>query len=661
MNNFKEKIRNSLKYLPQNDKGDRIQAYCPVHDDKNASLSIKFDGDRALIFCHAGCDIKDILKKSNLEFADLFADGANPVGIYQYRREDWSLSHEKLKYKTTDGKTFRQRHIDENGNIVDNLDNIKRIPYNYPLIIKAIKQGSLILYVEGEKDADTAKILGYTATTMGSASDWKDEYKSYFKGACLILVPDKDDAGLKLTSKMIDSLKSTCKSLKTLVLPQGKDLTEWVEAGNHDLMALGTSQEMINSPIPIPMMVKTLSGYVFTWTDFNLEIKVERLTSDTECELSILENGILLHIGKLKLLSTININQVVKLLAFKKKIDWNTILNQLVSLSLESLRKGSVVENMDDEPLYSKVEYLINPILPLNQPTTIFAPGGSGKSTLVDYIAVLAQFGICPNSNIPFEVRQANVLYLDWEDNINNHRIKIKAIKKALGIQDKTTIRYQKCEHSLSDIIDDVRKVVSENDIELVIIDSQMAATADSPHGMSDAQIANEYYNNLRSLNCTTLTIDHVTKSVMNGGTETVSPYGSVVKYNRSRCQFELKVEQEPDSNTLIWALIQKKNNLGKIIKPIGIGVTYQYMPDGSYDMIYFDEAKLSDSPTLNKVLPKTTRIINAIKELGGRATIKQISEQMGESDDYKNIGVLLANKNKYFTKVSEGTYVLAL
>jgi DNA primase len=42
---------------------DSCMAICPCHSDNNASLSIKYDrpGRKTLIYCHAGCDVKDIL------------------------------------------------------------------------------------------------------------------------------------------------------------------------------------------------------------------------------------------------------------------------------------------------------------------------------------------------------------------------------------------------------------------------------------------------------------------------------------------------------------------------------------------------------------------------------------------------------------------------
>jgi hypothetical protein len=54
------------------------RARCPVHQGKSdGSLSIRDAGDRALIHCHAGCRLSDILTALGLSTADLFNESRN--------------------------------------------------------------------------------------------------------------------------------------------------------------------------------------------------------------------------------------------------------------------------------------------------------------------------------------------------------------------------------------------------------------------------------------------------------------------------------------------------------------------------------------------------------------------------------------------------------
>jgi hypothetical protein len=48
-------------------------ARCPAHDDNLNSLSVaEGDDGRALLFCHAGCDFRDIVDALGLRVRDLF-------------------------------------------------------------------------------------------------------------------------------------------------------------------------------------------------------------------------------------------------------------------------------------------------------------------------------------------------------------------------------------------------------------------------------------------------------------------------------------------------------------------------------------------------------------------------------------------------------------
>jgi len=50
---------------------DKFQANCPVHDDKNASLSITITNENIILHCHAGCSTKDIVQAVGLTMWDL--------------------------------------------------------------------------------------------------------------------------------------------------------------------------------------------------------------------------------------------------------------------------------------------------------------------------------------------------------------------------------------------------------------------------------------------------------------------------------------------------------------------------------------------------------------------------------------------------------------
>lgn len=51
---------------------DRAQCKCPAHQDKQASLAVTKGRKCTLLYCHAGCQLDDILNAAGLEKRDIF-------------------------------------------------------------------------------------------------------------------------------------------------------------------------------------------------------------------------------------------------------------------------------------------------------------------------------------------------------------------------------------------------------------------------------------------------------------------------------------------------------------------------------------------------------------------------------------------------------------
>lgn len=378
--------------------------------------------------------------------------------------------------------------------------------------------------------------------------------------------------------------------------------------------------------IGLPQVTPGFNKNVFEWPEASLRVVADRITDDGKAELYFFhENGngsTLLHMGQANLLSSTMYRDFAKALQSRGiDVDWQTVLTAVSKVTMQRLREGTPLLDMDEPPQYATVNYLLEPMLAHNQPTTLYAPGGSGKSVFCDFVSVLVQHGHCSEST-PFRaIGQNNVLYLDWESTIDEHRRYVQAIKRGMGITDKRSIMYEQCEYPLAQIVDKVRQQVVDNHIGLVIVDSQMAATAGYSHAMSEAQVASAYYNDLRSFECATLTVDHVTKSSLQSENGAEMPYGSVVKYNRSRSQFEFRKQQDVDTDYIEVALVHKKFNLGRLLKPIGIRMVF-HTEDNELDMITIETCDIADNRKLSKVLPIKTRLFNALQTLGSASVI---------------------------------------
>jgi len=209
-------------------------ARCPAHEDKNNSLSIgQGDDGRILLKCFAGCTFEGICAAKGWKPSDLFAqsNGNQPrksspriVAEYPYADETGKLLFQNVRYEPKD---FRQRRPDGNGGWAWNLDGVRRVLYRLPEVMAA----SDVLFVEGEKDADTGEALGLTSTTSGGAESWRAEFSETLRGKRITIISDADVPGRKHAQRVAESLHSKAASVKVIELPGAKDLSEWVEHG----------------------------------------------------------------------------------------------------------------------------------------------------------------------------------------------------------------------------------------------------------------------------------------------------------------------------------------------------------------------------------------------------------------------------------------------
>ena len=206
----------------------RWQSRCPAHDDRRPSLTVteKTTGD-VLLHCHAGCDTADVLAAVGLEAGDLFAErrnGHEPEAVYRYVDEQDRPLFEVVRLP---GKQFRQRRPDGQWG----LDGARRVIYQLPKIVKAVKAGETIYVAEGEKDVHAIEKAGGVATcNPGGAGKWRPEYGKHLTGAKVIVVADLDEPGQEHAEKVATALKSYAESVEIVSPAAGKDAHDHLRA-----------------------------------------------------------------------------------------------------------------------------------------------------------------------------------------------------------------------------------------------------------------------------------------------------------------------------------------------------------------------------------------------------------------------------------------------
>ena len=194
--------------------GDRAQALCPAHKDKQASLTISRGDKCVLLHCHAGCDTSDVLAAVGLKLRDTYYDSEPQKitwktfvegkekrkieDVYDYvNMLDGAYCFSKIRLE---GKRIIYGKI-ANGRFSYGLSrstprkSYKAIFGNVIEINRAVAEGKAVFIPEGEKDVLTLRKNGYAAFTYGGVSDWQSDFSQLVKDATVYILADNDPLG----------------------------------------------------------------------------------------------------------------------------------------------------------------------------------------------------------------------------------------------------------------------------------------------------------------------------------------------------------------------------------------------------------------------------------------------------------------------------------
>ena len=284
--------------------------------------------------------------------------------------------------------------------------------------------------------------------------------------------------------------------------------------------------------------------YELVWLQEQVAIRVDRLHENSGSSLTgeILVKSLLpgmpshLHQARLNLTSTAARRTLAKHLEERNpEAIWADIVEQACVLVLQSYREGEPVLTVNDIAPRQGSRFRLDPFVLEGHPNMIFGAGGVGKSLLAVYFAVLVSAGHHRNGLSPMP---GNVLYLDYETSPEELRERVAAIEAGLGEPGFSNIFYRFSHQPIANDIEQIQRIVSDKQIEFVVIDSMGPACGADPNS-PEAVIA--YFTALRSLRIASLTIDHVAKNA-----NTPTPYGSVYKTNLCRSVYAGRPDATP-------------------------------------------------------------------------------------------------------------------
>jgi len=290
-------------HRPKLTRGTHIQARCPCHEDRTASLSVDWRPDRdgmTVIHCFA-CDasmtVQDFAAAVGLEMTDLFdaepkargtgrapggserakknrlgprpariaapaapraAAGAwEQVAAYDYATVEGELVGQVVREERGSGdareKRFRQRRPDGQGWAWEKPQTV--VLYRAPEVAAAIAQGRTVWLCEGEKDADALTATGECATTnAGGAGSFTATHAGQLRGARVVCVLDRDGAGYRRAATVAQLTQGIAVAVQfrlPAVSAEHADLTDHLQAGLglDELVLLGPAEAALRAAL----------------------------------------------------------------------------------------------------------------------------------------------------------------------------------------------------------------------------------------------------------------------------------------------------------------------------------------------------------------------------------------------------------------------------
>lgn len=251
-------------------KPDSAKCICPVHKDKEASLSISRKNGKILMNCLTQCcNTEDILEKAGLKMSDLdqrpssekwkaYVEGREKrkiEGIYDYFDCKGSYVFTKLRLS---GKKFIYGVMEDErfqyGLKGKSRKDLPSAVYceSVRKLRKAIEDGQRIFYCEGEKDVNTIESRDLRGFTCGSVGDWDSRCVTLCEGADVVIFADNDDPGLKLARQVAKDLRKVAKSVRIIVptpeIEHG-DISDYLKEHTvEDLEKLILAAEEVDAP-----------------------------------------------------------------------------------------------------------------------------------------------------------------------------------------------------------------------------------------------------------------------------------------------------------------------------------------------------------------------------------------------------------------------------
>jgi 5S rRNA maturation endonuclease (ribonuclease M5) len=154
---------------------------------------------------------------------------------WDYRDEKGNVVYRMIRIdQGDDGKSFFVRHENEHGTWVLGKPGSGFVLYRLPELIEAVAAGETVYVAEGEKDAESLREARVAATCNTGGANKPGEWAAhahYLQGAEVVVVADRDRAGLRHALDVREKLRGVAASVEVRLPAVGKDVSDHLHNG----------------------------------------------------------------------------------------------------------------------------------------------------------------------------------------------------------------------------------------------------------------------------------------------------------------------------------------------------------------------------------------------------------------------------------------------
>lgn len=367
-----------------------------------------------------------------------------------------------------------------------------------------------------------------------------------------------------------------------------------------------------------PVVSRRGNSVIFQWPPTPLKVVLNRFhdsSQKTEAEITVMaitpEGTHLITSAKINLQALSTRKKFAQDLAERYGADWVPKIEQVCVMGLRVHREGEPFHAL--EPTVSThVPFLINPILYKDHQTLWYAPGGSCKSYLALYLALLAAHGTEGSGVASLQVPP---LYLDWELNKETVGGRLTALQTGHPELSNYVPYYRHCELPLYQEADLIAEYVGTHGIQLVIVDSVALACGGD---LASPESAIKLQRALRTIGCSSLVLAHVAKNTTEGQVSTA--YGSVFFRELARNVWE--AQRADGANPARVALHHRKNNFGPLKPALGFELSFEN------HSVHVQSCDPELEPEFLEKLPIASRIRNLLED-GVMRTSQEVADEL--------------------------------